>query len=93
MQQPEPANLRFLRRLVTVLTAVMIGGLVVLIVTLVTRINQPAMTLPDYITLPEGTKVETFTVGRGWFAVSTEDQKILILDQDSGDLRQIITID
>ena len=89
----EPANLRFLRLLVTVLTAVMIGGLVIVIALLVTRLNQPSLAFPDAITLPDGTRAESFTVGRGWFAVVTGDERILILDQKSGDVRQIITLD
>jgi hypothetical protein len=89
----EPANLRFLRILVTVLTAVMIGGLVIVIGLLVTRLRQPAVGFPDSISLPDGTKAQSFTVGRGWFAVVTDDDRILILDQDSGGVRQIITLD
>ena len=89
----EPANLRFLRILVTVLTAVMIGGLVIVIALLVTRLRQPAFALPDSISLPDGTTARNFTVGPSWFAVVTGDDRILILDQDSGDIRQIITID
>ncbi len=45
----EPANLRFLRRLVTVLTATMIGGLLVIIALIVIRFSDRAPDLPDSI--------------------------------------------
>lgn len=38
---PEPANLRFLRRLVTVLTAVMILGIAAVVGLLVLRLSTP----------------------------------------------------
>ena len=88
----EPANLKFLRRLVTVLTAVMILGLIVLIGLIVIQLQTPPVTLPDQITLPEGTKATGFSQGRGWFAVTTDDDRILIFDAQSRDLLQTITI-
>ncbi len=90
---PEPANLRFLRILVTVLTATMIGGVVIIIVLLVTRFPTPSRpALPDVIALPEGATASAFTRGKGWYAVVTEDQRILIYDAASGDLTRTITI-
>lgn len=90
----EPANLKFLRRLVTVLTGTMIVGVVVIIGLIVMRItSEPArMALPDNITLPDGTKASAFTVGAGWYAVVTDTDEILIYDQSSGKLRQSIKI-
>lgn len=92
---PEPANLRFLRRLVTVLTAIMICGVVTVVGLLVIRLNaDPApLPLPDRVTLPDGTTATSFTVGSDWYAVITEDDRILIYDQVTGTLRQTITID
>lgn len=90
----EPPNLRFLRILVTVLTATMILGVVVLIALVVIRLpgtNRPP--LPDSITLPSGTTATAFTRGAGWYAVVTQDQRILILDAKTGDLRQEIRIE
>jgi len=89
----EPAQLKFLRRLVTTLTAVMIGGLVVVISLLVIRLSDKAVTLPDSITLPDGTTPTAVTFGKGWIAVVSDDNRILILDAESGDLRQTITIE
>ncbi|WP_299621585.1 DUF6476 family protein [uncultured Tateyamaria sp.] len=90
----EPANLRFLRRLVTVLTATMILGVLTVIVLLVIRLNAPAPTLalPEQITLPDGARASAFTMGPDWYAVITHDDEILIYDQVTGTLRQTILI-
>ena len=49
-----PANLRFLRVLVTVLTATMILGLITIVALLVIRFSQPPrLSLPDEIALPD----------------------------------------
>ncbi|WP_299688570.1 DUF6476 family protein [uncultured Tateyamaria sp.] len=91
---PEPANLRFLRRLVTVLTAIMICGVVTVVGLLVIRLNaDPArLPLPDRITLPDGVVATAFTVGPDWYAIVTQDDQILIYDQVTGTLRQTIMI-
>ena len=90
---PEPANLRFLRRLVTVLTTVMICGVLVIIALLVTRISDRGPDLPSSITLPDGTTATAFTQGDTWYAIITADSQILIYDRLSSALRQTITID
>ncbi|UWR23559.1 DUF6476 family protein [Sulfitobacter sp. S190] len=89
----EPANLRFLRRLVTVLTAVMICGVILVIGLLVTRLNRDTPTLPDQITLPDGAKPVAFTQAADWYAVVTDADEILIFDRLSGQLRQTLQID
>ncbi|WP_299146524.1 DUF6476 family protein [uncultured Tateyamaria sp.] len=91
----EPANLAFLRRLVTVLTIIMIGGVVTVVALLVIRLNAgPApLPLPEQVTLPGGATATAFTVGSDWFAVVTEDDQILIFDQVTGTLRNTLTID
>ncbi|WP_299611853.1 DUF6476 family protein [uncultured Tateyamaria sp.] len=96
MDTPElPANLAFLRRLVTVLTIIMIGGVVTVVALLVIRLNSdPApLPLPDRVTLPDGTTATAFTVGSDWYAVVTADDQILIFDQVTGTLRQTIVLD
>ncbi|WP_299598006.1 DUF6476 family protein [uncultured Tateyamaria sp.] len=96
MDTPEmPANLTFLRRLVTVLTIIMIGGVVTVVALLVIRLNaDPApLPLPDQVTLPDGTTATAFTVGSDWFGIVTENDEILIYDQVTGTLRQTITLD
>lgn len=92
----EPANLRFLRRLVTVLTAVMIGGLLVVVTLLVIRFSSDrkpdVIALPDRITLPDGTSAQAFTMSSNWYAVVTQNDQILIFDRESGALRQTIDL-
>ena len=90
---PEPANLKFLRRLVTVLTATMIGGLILIISLLVIRLSDTGPTLPDQITLPDGVKPTAYTMGNGWYAVVSEANDILIFDAATGDLKKTIPVD
>jgi hypothetical protein len=92
-----PATLKFLARLVTVLTATMIVGVVVIVALLVIRFSgderrQP-LSLPDSIALPEGARAEAVTFGDDWLAVVTGDDRILIYDRASGELRQSIAIE
>lgn len=89
----EPANLRFLRRLVTVLTAVMISGLLIIIFLIVIRLQDRSPVLPETIALPDGTKAIAVTNGPGWYAVVTRDDHILIFDELTGRLRQDVIIE
>ncbi|MEL0439210.1 DUF6476 family protein [Phycobacter sp. K97] len=90
--QEEPPQLKFLRRLVTTLTAVMIGGLVVVITLLVIRLSDDGPSFPGQITLPEGVTAQAITFGTGWVAVVTADQRILILDPETSAIRQEIDL-
>lgn len=60
---------------------------------LVSRYMQDKPQLPDRITLPEGKRAMAYTEGRGWFAIVTEDNEILIYDGESGTLRKTLQID
>ncbi|MEM7521570.1 MAG: DUF6476 family protein [Pseudomonadota bacterium] len=81
-EEKEPANLRFLRILVTVLTATMILGVLAIIALLVMRLQQPApLALPESLTLPDGTTATAFTQSDDWIAIVTEDNQILIYDR------------
>ncbi len=88
---PEPANLRFLRRLVTTLTAVMILGLLVILSLLVIRLNTaPApLTLPEAITLPGGARAAAVTLAPDHVVVLTEGQRVLVYDRGGELLREI----
>ncbi len=88
----EPANLRFLRRLVTVLTTVMICGVIVVIGLLVTRLSSDAPVVPAEITLPDGATATAFTQGSDWYAIVTDTNQILIYDRLTGALRQTVVI-
>ncbi|WP_425044046.1 DUF6476 family protein [Primorskyibacter sp. S87] len=92
-EQPESPQLKFLRRLVTTLTAVMICGVVVIVGLLVLRLQATPTPLPDQIALPDGVEAQAFTIGPDWYAVVTKDNQILIFDQDDGTLRQSILIE
>ncbi len=71
-------GLRQLRLLVTVLTAVMIIGMVTIMVLLIGRLRGPAMpALPPVITLPDGTTPVAVTYGPGWYAVATQDEMLI----------------
>jgi hypothetical protein len=91
----EPGNLRLLRRLVTALIVVMILGFLTIIGMFVMRLapSKTELPLPASITLPDGSKAETFTQGPDWFAVVTTDSRILIYDRATGKLRQTMEIE
>ncbi|MAM25776.1 MAG: hypothetical protein CML55_10450 [Rhodobacteraceae bacterium] len=92
IESDEPANLRFLRRLVTSLTVVMMLGLLVVIGLLVTRLRDRGPALPQQITLPDGATPLAVTAGQGWYAVVTQDDRVLVYDQLTGGLRQELQI-
>ncbi|MEQ6204120.1 DUF6476 family protein [Sulfitobacter sp. HNIBRBA2951] len=89
----EPSNLRFLRRMVTVLTTVMIVGVVVVIGLLVTRLSRDTPVLPSEITLPDGAKAVAFTQAADWYAVVTDADEILVFDRMTGALRQTVVVE
>ncbi len=86
--------LRVLRRLVTVLTATMIVGLLVLIALFVTRFPRTgaAVALPPTLVLPGGGTATAYTQGDGWFAVVADGARIHVYDATSGALRQSVEI-
>ncbi|UWQ22692.1 DUF6476 family protein [Jannaschia sp. W003] len=79
---PEPANLRFLRRLVTVLTAVMIAGLLAVVVLLVIRLGGAGTVVPEALALPEGTQVHAVTRAPDMWIVTTRDGRALVFAPD-----------
>lgn len=83
-----------MKRLVVVLTSVMILGLIVIIGLLVTRIGMaPApLALPEQITLPEGARVEALTLARNWVVVLTDGGEVLLYDRRDGRLRHEISL-
>ena len=78
----------------TTLTAVMIGGLLILITLVVIRVQQPApgLAVPEQVALPDGTRATAFTATSDWYAVVTDDNQILIFDRDTGALTQTIDV-
>lgn len=89
---PEPANLRFLRLLVTGLTGVMLAGLILIIALIVIRFRDTAPPLPADIALPEGAEAKAVTLAEGLVLVVSEDGRLFIYDRVTGRLRQTVTL-
>lgn len=85
-------RLRWLARLVTVLTTVMIVGVVTIAALLVTRLSgAPTIPLPEEITLPGGTRAVSVTIGPDWYAVGTEDGRLIVFDRATGaQIREVV---
>ncbi|WP_299419532.1 DUF6476 family protein [uncultured Shimia sp.] len=88
----EPANLRFLRYLVTGMMVVMVVGLVTLVVLLVMRFRDDGPILPENLTLQDGVAAQAVTMGDGWVAIVTTDNRILIHDRITGAVRQEVVL-
>lgn len=92
---PLPPGVRLLQWLVIVLTITLIGGVIVTVAALVTRLpgaGPAPMALPERVVLPEGITATAITHGQGWYAVVTADNWILIFDSADGRLRQEVAI-
>lgn len=76
----------------TVLTAVMIGGVVLIIALLVIRLNDKPTMLPENVVLPEGVEAKAVTLGESWYGIVTQTDEILIFDRLTGKLRQRLQI-
>ncbi|WP_147124377.1 DUF6476 family protein [Shimia ponticola] len=95
----EPANLRFLRRLVTVLTATMIIGVITIVGLLVMRLNTPiaADRATEFsateIAVPAGAVVTAVTRTENEVLVVTEDRRLLMFDRSGQTLLREIPLD
>ena len=95
----DAGTVKYLRLLVTILSVTMVVGFIIIVVLFVIRFSdafgpaRPAgMALPDSISLPAGARATAFTRGEDWFAVVTDDDRILIFDAASGALRKEISV-
>lgn len=79
--------------MVTVLTTVMILGVVVVIGLLVTRLTRDTPILPAEISLPDGANAVAFTQAADWYAVVTDANEILVFDRMSGTLKQTVVVE
>ena len=70
----------------------MIAGFIALIATLIMRLPANTPVLPEELVLPDGARAVAFTQGADWYAIVTDDDRILIYDRTSGILRQTVTI-
>ncbi len=92
--EPEsPPDVKFLKTLVTVLTVVMIGGVLAVTALLVIRLRAPEVPLPSEIALPDGARATALTQGEDWFAVVTDADEILIFDRLTGEIRQRVQVE
>ncbi|WP_347821693.1 DUF6476 family protein [uncultured Planktomarina sp.] len=88
----EPANLRFLRRLVTTLTATMIVGLLAIFTVLVIRLQSPVAIFPKITALPEGTQVISVSRSPRELIVIDQNRKIYLLSLDGEKLLHMQTL-
>ena len=88
----DPANIRFLRILVTTLTITMIAGIIVIIALLATKLQPSKLKIPENINLPKGSSAISYSQGSDWIAIATSDNRILIFDGKTGVLRQKIIV-
>lgn len=71
----------------------MIGGVLLIIVMLVIRLNDKPALLPEIVVLPDGVEAKAVTQGETWFAIVTQNDEILIFERFSGKLHQRIQIE
>ncbi|GAB5448235.1 DUF6476 family protein [Gymnodinialimonas sp.] len=86
---PLPPNLRFLRVLVTVLTGVMILGVLTVILLLVIRLNDvrgPVLVHPDVFEIPPGVGTVGYSVINGYTVIIGDDGIIRVFASDTQDL-------
>jgi hypothetical protein len=88
----EPANLRFLRRLVTTLTATMILGLLAIFTVLVIRLQPTNEVFPEILALPK--KIEVLSISRtsSEVIVISQNKIIYVLSVDGKKLLQTFQI-
>jgi len=92
---PLPRDLRFLKTLVTVLTAVMIMGVITIVALLVIRLNampQAMLVAPENFAVPEGVGVHGYSVVGDRTVVITDDGMIRVFDSVTRVLVQTIPL-
>ena len=88
-----PRNLRFLQRLVTLLTVSMIGGILIIAALLAFKLRSESINFPRTLILPDGTKPIAFTQTKNWYSVITDADQILIYKNDGTLIRSIAVQD
>jgi hypothetical protein len=91
--QPEPANLRFLRRLVTTLTATMILGLIAIFTVLVISLQPSNQPFPEIVALPEKTDVLSISRTPNELVVISQEKIIYVLSANGKKLLQTFKMD
>lgn len=88
---PLPPNLRFLRILVTVLTAVMILGVITIVMLLVIRLSDTGTAIlvhPEVFAVPEGVGTVGYSVIDGYTVIVGDDRVIRVFTSDTRELVQ-----
>ncbi len=83
---PLPADLRFLKTLVTVLTAVMILGVITIVMLLVIRLNgggAPVLVHPEVFEIPDGVETVGYSVIDGYTVIIGDDGVIRVFASDT----------
>ena len=85
--------MRWLKWLVMTLTLSLIGGVLTVVWLLVTRLPMPGAhpSVPPALQMPAGATAAAVTMGTGWVAVVTTDNRILVFGSD-GRLWQEIAV-
>ncbi|MHA6325405.1 DUF6476 family protein [Roseivivax sp. CAU 1753] len=95
LSQPDASargDVRFLKFLVTTLTATMIAGLLVIIALFVIRFREPAtLALPSELAMPTGARPISVATARDLIIVVTDQNDILVFSP-AGELRQAIAL-
>ena len=77
----------------TILTATMIGGVLLIVVLIVMRFREVPPPLPDAVSLPDGARAVSFTQGPDWYAIVTDQDEILVYDRVTGRPTKRMTMD
>lgn len=79
-----PPALQWLKWLVMTLTLSLIGGVITVVWLLVTRLPMPGAhpVAPASLDMPVGATAAAVTLGTGWVAVVTTDNRILLFGAD-----------
>ena len=85
-----PRNLRFLQRLVTLLTVSMILGILTIAALLAFKLRSENINFPQTLTLPDGTKPIAFTQTKDWYSIISETNEFLIYKNDGTLIQSII---
>jgi len=90
-----PPELRFLRTLVTVLTAAMILGVITIVFLLVIRLNddaRPILVHPEVFEVPAGVNTVGYSVLDGYTILVGDDGVIRVFASDTQELVQEIAV-
>ncbi len=92
---PLPPDLRFLKTLVTVLTSVMILGVITIVALLVIRLNDNSgavLVHPESFDLPPGIAATGYSIWNGHAVIVGDDGLIRVYRISDGELRDTLQI-